>query len=121
MDSIELLKTARQMCTGRSCDDCPVGKDLCVTGAVSRRSDEELRLAVERIEEWGETHPLITNAEKFREVFGYNGAVVNDVKPGANMYRSLGSCGYTECTEQCASRCYPRCPMWWNDPYPYKE
>jgi len=63
----------------------------------------------------------MTNAEKFKEVFGYDGSIVSDVKPGKNCYRSFGSCGYDECRDSCASRCFPRCPLWWNDTFKPNE
>lgn len=62
----------------------------------------------------------MTNKEKFVEVFGYSGNIVNKVKPYKFRSSSCyvpGTCGYFECLENCASRNFPRCPMWWNDEY----
>lgn len=56
----------------------------------------------------------MTNKEKFIEEFGYDGSIVAHVKPND---RHSGSCGYLYCVENCASRVYPRCPMWWEDEY----
>lgn len=63
----------------------------------------------------------MTNGEKFKEVFGYEGSTVSKVKPGTLMYDTKGSCGYAHCTESCASRYFPRCPKWWNDTFKKKE
>ena len=57
----------------------------------------------------------MTNKEKFREAFGYDGSIVADCFPGD--CGQLGSCGYPLCSESCASRHFPRCPHWWNDEY----
>ena len=58
----------------------------------------------------------MTNSEKFKEVFGFDGSIVNRIPPG-EVYQ-VGSCGYfCECKESCASRYYPRCPIWWNDEF----
>ena len=54
----------------------------------------------------------MTNREKFEKEFGYDGSIVSKAKP---EYLKFGSCGYDHCTESCASRCFPRCPMWWDD------
>lgn len=62
----------------------------------------------------------MTNREKFAEAFGYDGSIMSEVLPGTNCYRSLGSCGIEQCTDSCASRCFPRCPLWWNDVFEEK-
>ena len=54
----------------------------------------------------------MTNKEYFEKTFGYDGAIVAKVLP--NEF-GIGSCGYTDCRKSCASRHFPRCPMWWND------
>ena len=54
----------------------------------------------------------MTNKEYFEKTFGYDGAIATKVLP--NEF-GIGSCGYTDCRESCASRHFPRCPMWWND------
>jgi len=58
----------------------------------------------------------MTNAEKFLEIFGFDGSIVNKCTPYAHY--TIGSCGYEKCqTDSCASRFFPRCPMWWSDNY----
>ena len=57
----------------------------------------------------------ITNKDKFRKAFGYDGSIVAECFPGD--CGQLGSCGYPSCSESCASRYFPRCPHWWNDEY----
>jgi len=54
----------------------------------------------------------MTNKEYFEKTFGYDGSVVAKVLP--NEF-GIGSCGYTDCRESCASRHFPRCPMWWDE------
>lgn len=62
----------------------------------------------------------MTNREKFIECFGYDGSIVSNVRPSQIKYQT-GSCGYPTCNETCASRCYPRCPHWWEDEFSDKN
>ena len=60
----------------------------------------------------------MTNKEKFKSIFGYDGSVLNDILP-EDSANGIGTCGYMySCTESCAARYTPRCPRWWNDEYP---
>lgn len=56
-------------CSGVRCEDCP----LCgVCQACSCSVDIcNAYKAIEVVENWAEQHPIVTNAEKFREVFGF--------------------------------------------------
>ena len=61
----------------------------------------------------------ISNREKFKEVFGFDGSSVCQVLPSKPY--NPGSCGYSECKEGCPLRFFPRCPYWWSDPYAKRE
>ena len=60
----------------------------------------------------------MTNREQFKMVFGFDGSTVDCVIPDE---KHIGSCGYHHCLLSCASRAYPRCPMWWDDEYKGKN
>lgn len=58
----------------------------------------------------------MTNREKFKEIFGFDGSIVNRIPP--DEAHQVGSCGYLcECKESCASMYYPRCPKWWENEF----
>lgn len=56
-------------CLGVRCEDCPLNWEVC---QCSSHSVDVLNVykAIEAVENWAEQHPIVTNAEKFREVFG---------------------------------------------------
>lgn len=64
MDAVEFLKEAARMCksSNRFCSDCPLFSVGCGKGD----PDE----TVDIVEQWSREHPVMTNAQKFKEVFG---------------------------------------------------
>jgi len=58
----------------------------------------------------------MTNKEYFEKMFGYDGSIVAEVLPNEI---GIGSCGYIDCRESCASRHFPRCPLWWTDEHEF--
>lgn len=65
-DSLRTECKGEEICAGISCSDCPFNRKVCNAGKLLFYSFE----AIEIVEQWAEQHPIVTNAEKFREVFG---------------------------------------------------
>lgn len=127
MEALDFLKEAQRLCEqSRYCSmECPLYErcifDFMYENESSKETWERIEKAVAIIEQWSKEHPIITNAIKFKEVFGFNGDTVNKVKPGKGIAGTKGSCGYDDCRDSCGSRCFPRCPMWWDDEYKEPE
>ena len=70
MEALEFLKEAQRMCGEYACyDGCPIyGK--CVFDGTKAQSSEQLEALVAAVEAWVETHPIKTNAQMLKEVFG---------------------------------------------------
>lgn len=66
----------KEYCEGVVCDDCPLYKKAC--GSLYAYE------ALEIIENWAKEHSVKTNAEKFKEVFGFkpftNNCINGEVK-----------------------------------------
>ena len=71
METLEFLRGTQRMCNEYNCyDGCPIyGK--CVFNGTKVQSSEHLEALVAAVEAWVETHPIKTNAQKFKEVFGF--------------------------------------------------
>lgn len=116
MEAIEFLKEYTRMCTEcKDCYGCPLAVTTCA--GCCELSEKQIINVIEKTEQWSKEHPIITNAMKFKEVFGFYGDTVNRVKPERGIAGTKGSCGYDDCRDSCGSRCFPRCPMWWDDEY----
>ena len=75
-DIVKFLKGYKRMCEQSPCIECPIYKivetknlDNCDADMLIFDAPEQFANAVI---EWVETHPVITNATKFKEVFGIN-------------------------------------------------
>ena len=72
MDAVKFLEENRRMCNlQESCRQCPISSfnnkyDLYCS-SFGREHPEE---AVAIVEQWSKEHPIITNWQKFQEVFG---------------------------------------------------
>lgn len=64
-DSIRSDFKGENGCSGVDCNDCPMHKIVCGRGQI--RPFE----AIEIVENWAKQHPIKTNADKFKEVFGF--------------------------------------------------
>lgn len=70
MEALEFLKEARRMCLAiGSCDDCQLGYG-CVVDDVKKVPDRVLESNCSVVEAWSKEHPIKTNAQKFKEIFG---------------------------------------------------
>ena len=77
MDAIQYLKERDRMCETYypSCDNCPFlskptdphSTDMCV-----QNFDVDPGKLVSIVEKWSREHPVMANAQKFKEVFGFN-------------------------------------------------
>ena len=72
MEAIEFLKEYRRMCKSRTgCIGCPLEKTGC---SIPDSTVERLQEIIRVTEQWNKEHPVMTNAQKFEEVFGFNPA-----------------------------------------------
>ena len=76
MEAIEFLKEAQRLCEqSRYCSmECPLYESCIFDFMYENESSKEtwgrIEKAVAIIEQWSKEHPLVTNAQKFKEVFG---------------------------------------------------
>ena len=58
---------SEKSCNGVDCADCPFNQDnICIDFDSVSRALKQLKI----IEEWDKAHPIVTNADKFEEIFG---------------------------------------------------
>ena len=72
--ALEFLKEGRRMCKSYpDCKGCQLENSPCgfIRGIVGC-SDSEVRCAIEVVEQWSKENPVMTNAKKFEEVFGFS-------------------------------------------------
>ena len=67
MDAVEYIKERNRMCETSDAFRCPLQIDGECKGCDGQRNPAE---AVRIVEEWSKAHPIQTNADKFKEVFG---------------------------------------------------
>lgn len=65
-DSLRTEHIGDRSCRGINCEDCPFDGKVCNIGEKNFHAHE----AIEIVEQWAEQHPIVTNADKFREMFG---------------------------------------------------
>ncbi len=64
MDSLRTTNLGSFDCRGvYDCNECPLASIDC-------DSAQNAFEIVETVEQWGKEHPIVTNADKFKEVFG---------------------------------------------------
>ena len=69
MESLEFWKEYTRMCTEcKDCYGCPLAAATCA-GSLEL-SEKQIINLIEKTEQWSKEHPIITNAMKFKEVFG---------------------------------------------------
>ena len=70
MEAFEFLKEAKRMClTLGCCSDCNLGYGCAIDG-VKSLPDIVLESNCLVVEQWSKDHPIVTNAQKFKEIFG---------------------------------------------------
>ena len=98
-----LLKELNRMCETVEVDERSLGAnciDACEIGRYGcnfRSLADHAEVVVAIVEEWSKEHPLTTNADKFKEVFGVEPCLVGFLN---NHTRAMG-----------------RPLEWWNSPY----
>lgn len=71
-DSLRTDYKGEDNCAGVRCSDCPFDGAPCSLGA----SKFYLFETMEIVENWVKEHPVTTNADKFRELFGVIVAII---------------------------------------------
>lgn len=66
-DSLRTKCKGESACAGIICTDCPFNEKVCSAGTAIRNAYE----AIDLVENWAKEHPIKTNADKFKEVFGF--------------------------------------------------
>ena len=76
MEAIEFLKEYKRMCESMAVDECSVcpmslekNKHNVACSHLLKKCPED---ACKIVEQWSKEHPIITNAKKFEEVFGFS-------------------------------------------------
>ena len=68
MDAVKFLIEKRRMCNVMSsCDECPLNENA---KEYSCEYFDDIEEAVDIVETWSKENPIITNGDKFKEVFG---------------------------------------------------
>lgn len=69
-DSLREVSKGRMSCGGVECEVCPFDKltaSDCPTNVLIHAME-----VIEIVEQWSKEHPIVTNRDKFKEVFGIN-------------------------------------------------
>ena len=69
MDSVREGHKGESPCDGVNCDKCPL-KSVCTDENVANEIELFAFDYIEAVEEWSREHPVVTMADKFKEVFG---------------------------------------------------
>ena len=98
MEALEFLREYKRMCSNCShfCDGCPLKGEQCLSTGIRNKTDGEFLTITSMVEQWSKEHPIITNACKFKEVFG-----------SSKFYELVN----TDLPE------YARRSSWWDEPY----
>ena len=80
MEFQEVCKNFMRMCDSIGCSECGIAK--AQKGKKEFSSCESFLIGCPKksesiIEQWAKEHPFVTNADKFREVFGFDIAIVS--------------------------------------------
>ena len=68
MEAIKFLKEYRRMCKSHTaCIGCPLENTGC---NIPDSTEERLQEIIRVTEQWNKERPIITNAQKLKEVFG---------------------------------------------------
>jgi len=102
----------RKNCNNVVCKDCPL-EGFCEDSSSSK--NYRIFDLIEIVEKWGKEHPIITRAEKYKEVFGTRPVYSDDVFICPGAIRDIDLCNIHLC-EDCKEE-------YWNGEYvePEKE
>ena len=68
-DSIRRTHKGEETCKGVECNNCPFYEEVCSTEGIEGALFHSYEV-IEIVEQWAKEHPIVTNAMKFKEVFG---------------------------------------------------
>jgi len=69
MEAFKFLQEYSRMCkVNKHCSGCPLNETTCAI--CSDLSEEQMINIVEKTEQWSKEHPIVTNAQKLKEMFG---------------------------------------------------
>lgn len=94
-DSLRTECKGEDNCAGVRCSECPFNDVQCSLGG----SKFYLFETMEIVENWVKEHPVVTNAMKFKEVFGVDKSIFFDNKPsceGCQFHVIDGTCNVIE-------------------------
>ena len=74
MDSLRVNNEGQFNCSSVYCDSCPLFKE---EGCLGNKKIANLYEIIDVVEQWGKEHPIVTNADKFEEVFGTRPIMIN--------------------------------------------
>ena len=66
-----LAELTARMCRNNNCFECPV-KDVPSTICSFLQNSERMNETLLKIKQWGDSHPFVSNMQKFKEVFDYH-------------------------------------------------
>lgn len=102
-DSLRDEYKGEERCVGLNCLSCPFNKKVCDKGKILIHSFE----AIEIVENWAKEHPIKTNLEKFKEVFGTEPTTYTCVNPKA---KKCSDCKYFY-----SDKCEVRNRFWYSE------
>lgn len=70
MEFQEFCKEYKRMCLSNECKDCPLNDLAHLTDTCEVSVIDYPQRAYDIVEQWAKDHQFVTNADKFREVFG---------------------------------------------------
>ena len=112
MDAVKYLREKKRMCLNHpGCRGCPM-KILEYCNVAAFTTDEERIKAVQIVEQWAAEHHVMTNAQKFEEVFGEK----PDRSNGGRMCPPIAFRKSKDCNINCFE-----CKQWWDEPYKEPE
>lgn len=87
LDSLRTEYKGKRNCDGIECNNCPFNK-ICVPNINTMFYAHE---SIEIVENWAKEHPIKTNANKFKEMFGLDMAPIHSCVSS----KSCEDCEYT--------------------------
>jgi len=115
MEALVFLNEYKRMCesTGGGCAVCPMStgnnKHNVTCSHLLTKCPED---ACKIVEQWSKEHPIITNAMKFKEVFGHKPQSINGIIFCPPVTPGAFECDRVDCM---------KCLEWWDKQYKEPE
>lgn len=115
MDAVKFIEERYRICNSNICSsECPFWRDNLSIPDLG--CADFIRMfpaeAVSIVEQWSREHPVMTNAQKFEEVFGE--------KPDRSIGGRLCPPIALRKSKDCNINCF-ECKQWWDEPYKEPE